>query len=827
MASLIPGYEYDIFISYRQKDNKYDGWVTEFVDNLKKELEATFKEEIGVYFDINPHDGLLEIHDVGASLKEKLKCLVFIPIISRTYCDPKSFAWGNEFKAFIEMSSKDQFGLKVKLSDGNIASRILPVRIHELNSEDIKLCESVIGGVLRGIEFVYKSAGVNRPLRADEDHPHDNLNKTYYRDQINKVANAIDEIINGLEKEQILKDSNKIRDFEQLESVEQREEIRFRKIHSENPVREKISHKNKLSKAHNWIIGIVAFLAFLLIIAFWYFWPFLIKPKIIPRDFESSVAIIMFDDISEIRGFENFAVGATNDLVSRLGRIKNLKVVPINESLKYKQLNNSTKAICRDNEVKMILQGSVKADTGKITITAELIDGEKDIVLWQQSKVGKIENILAIQDEIASEVAQAVNSEYSDYQVQKQMSLRPTKNFKAYELCLKGNAQLTKWTFENLKESVTYYKRALDIDQNFIEAHSNSALASLLISYFYETDKNTLETIKLDAKKALSLEKDNEIALMSMEGYYLMKLSSGQKLGILEYRDIITNLKNLIKKNPSSPMAFLGLAEYYRFLKKDLFKASEYLKLSLTQCERILQNDSSNGIILGIAAQSAGLLGQLEFKMGNFLEAIKNTEYSIRLVPSVSRTYIQLSNFYFDTDQTQRARGVLDQAIANVSNSDDRGFICLIQGRYSMVGGEYQEAEKYWKDAMFYLHNPTNLYYDYALIYRMIMLYKLGNSAAADTLIENRLKTHVINSWPELVINYFSGKISGEDLNKSAQKDWQKCEAFFFIGEKYLISGNLSEAKKHFEECIDTKVTTYIEYEMAQAELNHSFQVVR
>ena len=43
MASIVPGYEYDIFISYRQKDNKYDGWVTEFVDNLKHELEATFK----------------------------------------------------------------------------------------------------------------------------------------------------------------------------------------------------------------------------------------------------------------------------------------------------------------------------------------------------------------------------------------------------------------------------------------------------------------------------------------------------------------------------------------------------------------------------------------------------------------------------------------------------------------------------------------------------------------------------------------------------------------------------------------------------------------
>ena len=88
MASIIPGFEYDIFISYRQKDNKYDGWVSEFVENLKRELEATFKEEISVYFDINPHDGLLETHDVAASLKEKLKCLVLFqsyhrPIVTR------------------------------------------------------------------------------------------------------------------------------------------------------------------------------------------------------------------------------------------------------------------------------------------------------------------------------------------------------------------------------------------------------------------------------------------------------------------------------------------------------------------------------------------------------------------------------------------------------------------------------------------------------------------------------------------------------------------------------------------------------------------------
>ena len=107
MASIIPGYEFDVFISYRQKDNKYDGWVTEFVDYLKHELGATFKEEVNVYFDFNQQDGLLETHDVDASLKDKLKCLVFIPVISRTYCDTKSYAWENEFKAFIELASQD------------------------------------------------------------------------------------------------------------------------------------------------------------------------------------------------------------------------------------------------------------------------------------------------------------------------------------------------------------------------------------------------------------------------------------------------------------------------------------------------------------------------------------------------------------------------------------------------------------------------------------------------------------------------------------------------------------------------------------------------
>lgn len=199
MASIIPGYEYDIFISYRQKDNRYDDWVTEFVDKLRKESEATFKEDLSIYFDENPHDGLLGNYDVDKSLERKLKCLIFIPIISQTYCDTKSFAWTQELCVFNRLAKEDQFGRDIRLANGNVASRILPVKIHDLDPEDNILLENELGGVLRGVEFIYKEAGVNRPLKPT-DNKNDNHNKADYRNQINKVANAIKEIIASLKK---------------------------------------------------------------------------------------------------------------------------------------------------------------------------------------------------------------------------------------------------------------------------------------------------------------------------------------------------------------------------------------------------------------------------------------------------------------------------------------------------------------------------------------------------------------------------------------------------------------------------------------------------
>jgi TolB-like protein len=408
MSSIIEGYNYDIFISYRQKDNKHDGWVTEFVDNLKGELESTFKEEISVYFDINPHDGLLETHDVDASLKDKLKCLVFIPIISRTYCDPKSFAWEHEFKAFVELASQDQFGLKVKLPNGNVANRVLPVRIHDLDADDVKLFEVVSGSVMRTLDFVFKTAsGAIRPLKAKEDHPNDNLNKTYYQDQINKVSLAIKEIITG------------------ISHYEQKTE----EVPKEVPKPISIPGKNNKAKI---IVGSVILLA--LIILGYFLIPKHSKPK---EQLEKSIAVLPFTNLSNDPEQEYFSDGIVEAILDHLFKIGELKVTSGTSTKRYKKTELSVKEIGKELGVSSILEGSVQKIGNNVRITAQLIDARTDVHLWSETYDRNISDIFSIQSEVAQTVAKKLKATLTSKE-KGQIEKNQTNNVEAYNLYLQG-----------------------------------------------------------------------------------------------------------------------------------------------------------------------------------------------------------------------------------------------------------------------------------------------------------------------------------------------------------------------------------------------------
>jgi tetratricopeptide (TPR) repeat protein len=476
MASIVQGYEYDIFISYRQKDNKGDRWVSEFVEALKTELESTFKEEVSVYFDINPHDGLLETHEVDASLKEKLKCLVFVPIISRTYCDPKSFAWEHEFKAFVEQASGDKYGLKVKLPGGNVASRVLPVRIHDLDADDIKLTESLLGGFLRGVEFIYKSSGVNRPLRAREDKPHDNLNNTIYRDQINKVANAIKEIVSGLRTGEIVSDKEKEEHQMPWEEVKKRKRTDVR----EKPA---VYKKRKLLSS---VVAIVLIAALVLIYAY----PKIFNPdalkKLRSSDGRISVAVMPFQNMTgdTTRNIwqnwiqDNLIAYLSNSEELRVRQIESVKSVIQSKGLtEYASITPSVaSSISQTLDANVFIYGSISQTDTILRINTKLINSKTEEVIKSFQIDGTSGKILYLIDSLSLMVKNfLVQSKLEKETRFAYQHLATTNSPEAYRYFIFGNNAFSKG---DMSSAVKLYHQALDIDSNLI-------FATLLLGYAY------------------------------------------------------------------------------------------------------------------------------------------------------------------------------------------------------------------------------------------------------------------------------------------------------------------------------------------------------
>jgi TolB-like protein len=674
MASLVPGYEYDIFISYRQKDNKHDGWVTEFVNNLKGELESTFKEEISVYFDINPHDGLLETHDVNASLKEKLKCLIFIPIISRTYCDPKSFAWEYEFKPFVEQASQDRFGLKVRLPNSNVANRVLPIQLHDLDIEDKVLIESVLGGVLRSIEFIYKEPGVNKPLTSGDDEKK-NLNNTKYRIQINKTANAIKEIISGLKTETTLVVKEKSL-FQESNS-----EVRFEDNRKDQMRKVIFSQKSK-----KWLIMFL--LIFLCVLG-----AFVII-KIIDNSnqiqaltkLEKSIAVLPFRNDTPNDSTTYFLNGVMEEILNNLQKISDFSRVLSRNSVEQFRDNTtkSTPEIAKILNVNYIVEGSGQKYGNKFVLRVQLIAADNENHLWAKSydqEIKETSDIINIQSQIAQSIAVELKAIITPEEKQRIEKI-PTKNLTAYDFYQRGIDELDKhpWpdkpTPEALRRAETLFYKALEYDSTFAQAYIGLADVLWIKKDRYDiTDYNILnnyrDSMLILSDIALSYNDKLSRAYIIRGEYYLAKGNSKKTL---------EELDKAIKYNPNDWRAYRQKARVYDNV--DLVKTLENL-----QKAAFLNHGQDLPIILyqlGYIYYNAGFP---EIGNGLCIEALKLDGDSVRYLDNVFSTIAETQGDY------QKATDHFEKRY--LSDSTNTGTIYLL-GYYNSLKGQYKESFKYF-----------------------------------------------------------------------------------------------------------------------------------
>ena len=537
MPSIIPGYEYDIFISYRHNDNR-SGWVTEFVAALQEELAATLKEPVSVYFDTNPHDGLLETHNVDKSLEGKLKCLIFIPIISQTYCDSKSFAWQHEFVAFNQMAKVDQFGRDIRLAGGNVASRILPIKIHYLDQEDKTLLENELGGFIRGIEFIYKASGVNRPLKPNDERT-ENLNHTYYRDQINKVANAVKEIISAIKK------------HNKQDEVISKEEIK---------------PKTEISKNLKPKIIVGSFFVLALLVLGYFFIPKLFNSS---KPVNKSIAVLPFKSLSDDPEKQYLADGMMDAILLHLSKIEDLRVMSRTSVEQYRKTDKASNVIGQELGVAYLLEGSFQKYGDNARLIVQLIKTGKEGHVWAKDYDRNWNDVFSVQSEVAQTIARELHAVITPEE--KQLIERtPTVNLTAYDFYQRGREELVKYWIngnnrEALEQAEYHYRKALEYDSTFAKAYTGMAIIYWSKHYYEEYfSKNFLDSVLILANIALSY--DNRLSeAYIVRGQYYYEIGKSD--------ESLKEFDRAIQLNPNDWMAYMSRGELYSG--NDLVKSLE------------------------------------------------------------------------------------------------------------------------------------------------------------------------------------------------------------------------------------------------------------
>lgn len=231
-----------------------------------------------------------------------------------------------------------------------------------------------------------------------------------------------------------------------------------------------------------------------------------------------SLAVLPLANLSGDPSQEFFADGMTDELITDLAPIRSLKVISRTSVMPFKKSNQSLREIAAALDVDAIVEGSVLRAGDKVRITAQLILAAQDRHLWAKSYEREVKDVIALQSEVARDIASEIQLQLSPQEHARMMAPRRQVNPQAYELYLHGRYEWSKVSPEGLQKAVEYYQKALALDPNDARYSSGLADAYLLQTQVTGTltQKDGMAKVKEYARRALALDDSSAEAHASM-----------------------------------------------------------------------------------------------------------------------------------------------------------------------------------------------------------------------------------------------------------------------------------------------------------------------
>src|SRR5215510_10511138 len=233
---------------------------------------------------------------------------------------------------------------------------------------------------------------------------------------------------------------------------------------------------------------------------------FFLLPRITAHKLDKSIAVLPFQNLSSDPDNAYFADGVQDEILTRLAKIGELKVIARSSTERYKSSGEDMREIGKQLGVAHVLEGSVQKAADNVRVRVQLINAATATHVWAESYDRKLTDIFAVESEIATKVAGALRAKLTPPE-QNALSGRPTENSQAYQLYLMGRYFWNKRTGDDLIKSIGYFEQAIAEDPRFAVAYAGMADSYVLLSgYAAASPSESLPKAKAAALKALELD---------------------------------------------------------------------------------------------------------------------------------------------------------------------------------------------------------------------------------------------------------------------------------------------------------------------------------
>ena len=267
---------------------------------------------------------------------------------------------------------------------------------------------------------------------------------------------------------------------------------------------------------------------------------------------KTRIAVLPFTNMSPDPADGYFADGMTEELITSLSGLRQLTVIARTSVMGYKGTTKKVREIGRELEVGSVLEGSVRKAGNKVRITAQLIDTTTEGHLWAQSYDKQMDDVFAIQSEIAEKVAGELRIRLVDSD-KRTLEKKPTENTEAYNNFLRGRELYREETEASVRQAIGLFEKAIQLDPRFARAHVGVAEChQFLGNYGYEPSDISLSIVKTSLERAIELDPNLPEAHASLSEMFFNK------------DDVLSSeaeARRALELNPSLPNPHASLSE--------------------------------------------------------------------------------------------------------------------------------------------------------------------------------------------------------------------------------------------------------------------------